>query len=386
MITRVLLNGINAISAGGKSVIKNIAENIAKNSPDTNFDLVLPKGQGFDNWESTHNMKIHVKKQLKLRIFGRLIDLHYNIPSWCREYDSDICFTLGDVGPIKLNIPHIVLLQQAIILYRDNRYEKLWSLSEKIKFSYLRWHFGKMAHNCDIITLQSPNMALRLEQQYKFPKDRIRIIKNTIPSESINKDGVTSYPPMEKINKPFRLLFLSAGYPHKNFKILPKVALEVKKRKLNDKVHFFLTLNKGMVYTQRVLKTVSDHSDIITNIGEIEKEDIPSAYMAADALFLPTLVESFGLIYLEAMNYKCPIITSDEDFSRWICDDAALYFDPLNPISIVDSIEKLIYQFSISDYIKKAQKRLNQYPKSWEIVAKEYLMILNEYKNTHYLN
>ena len=54
---------------------------------------------------------------------------------------------------------------------------------------------------------------------------------------------------------------------------------------------------------------------------------------------MPTLVESFGLIYLEALMFRLPILTSDRDFAHWMCRDLALYFDPMDPVSIVNTIE-----------------------------------------------
>jgi glycosyltransferase involved in cell wall biosynthesis len=377
---RVLLNGINAISAGGKSVIKNITKNIVRISPDINFDLVLPQGEGFDHWTSRKNMEIHLKRNIGNRTIGRLIDLHFNISYWCRKYKSDICFTLGDIGPIKLGIPHIVLLQQAIILYNDPNYERYWSFGEKIKFKYTRWHFAKMAPNCNIISVQSPNMAEKLEKMYNVQKNKIIVITSTLPGEY--NDIITSKPHngMKNIDKPCRLLFLSAGYPHKNYAILPEVAIEINKRGLSNKIHIFLTLDESKKYTKKVLKTIAPYYDIITNLGQIKTDDVPSAYKAANGLFIPSLVESFGLIYLEAMRYNCPIITSDRDFSKWICGDLAMYFDPLDATSIVNTIEKFIDETPILNYNKRALKKLSWFPNSWEDVAMEYLKIIKTLK------
>ncbi len=64
-------------------------------------------------------------------------------------------------------------------------------------------------------------------------------------------------------------------------------------------------------------------------------------YLACNALLLPTLLESFSGTYLEAMHFGRPILTSNLDFARDVCDDAALYFDPWDPVAIKDAILKL---------------------------------------------
>ena len=45
---RVLLNGINVVSAGGRAVVSNMVVFIARAGRDMSFDLVLPAGHGYD--------------------------------------------------------------------------------------------------------------------------------------------------------------------------------------------------------------------------------------------------------------------------------------------------------------------------------------------------
>ena len=132
-------------------------------------------------------------------------------------------------------------------------------------------------------------------------------------------------------------------------------------------------------YTKKVLKTIEPYSSFISNLGQLTKDEVPRAYKAAKALFMPTLVESFGLIYLEAMQYKCHILTSDRDFARWMCGELAMYFDPLDSISIVDTIENYIKNPSLPEYGENFTQRLNNFPKSWEKVTEQYAKLIKEF-------
>ena len=92
---------------------------------------------------------------------------------------------------------------------------------------------------------------------------------------------------------------------------------------------------------------------------------------------LPTLLESFGLTYLEAMQNNCPIITSDLEFARYVCGDAALYFDPKSPSSILDMIIKLKDDQKLRmRLVENGQKRIKSFFKSWDDVAREYLKVI----------
>ena len=81
---------------------------------------------------------------------------------------------------------------------------------------------------------------------------------------------------------------------------------------------------------------------MLTNLGRLRPEEAGLALHTADALFMPTLVETFGSTYLEAMAAHKPILTSNRDFANYLCGDLALYFDPMDPVSIADAIERLI--------------------------------------------
>ena len=374
---RVLLNGINAISAGGSSVVRNIVEILPVKLPEIHFDLIIPNINKYYNLPSMSNLSAYFFNRQKFHSLNRLIDIKYRIKELGKKYKADLCFTLGDLGPIKLDIPHLVLLQQAIFVYVNEDYEKLWKFKDRIKFSYSRQLFKQMSKNTNMFTVQTPVMAKRLNEVYNINNNKIVIVPSIVPFQgSLNKDCPDNNIIIDSVNKPCRLLFLSAPYPHKNFQILPKVMMEIKKRKLNEKIHFFLTIPNKSRFGNKTLRSLLPYSDCLTNLGELKSNEVPGAIKSSSALFLPTLVESFGLIYLEAMKYECPIITSDRDFSRWMCGESAIYFDPLDENSIVNNLENFCNDKFYNKYINKANQRLNYFPNSWDDVAYKYSQII----------
>lgn len=56
----------------------------------------------------------------------------------------------------------------------------------------------------------------------------------------------------------------------------------------------------------------------------------------------PSLFEGFGLPPLEAMQCGTPVAVSDRDpFREVLGADNALYFDPTDPRSIADALDRL---------------------------------------------
>jgi glycosyltransferase involved in cell wall biosynthesis len=185
-----------------------------------------------------------------------------------------------------------------------------------------------------------------------------------------------------KLPKGTLLLCLSRYYPHKNLEIFVPLAEEIKKRGLDFKI--IITIDESQ--DRRVkpfLSLVRERGldTIIINLGPVEMKNTPSLYKQCDGLLMPTLLETYCLPYVESMTHKRLILTSDMDFSRDVCGDAAVYFDPLNHLSILEAIEE-IYSNDIlrEEKIRNGSiqiERLN----SWDKVIQMYSDILEDTTN-----
>jgi glycosyltransferase involved in cell wall biosynthesis len=76
----------------------------------------------------------------------------------------------------------------------------------------------------------------------------------------------------------------------------------------------------------------------LVNLGHIPYESIGAHFRNVDGMLMPSLLESFSTTYVEAMATSLPILTSDFDFARASCGNAATYFDPFSTDSIKNSI------------------------------------------------
>lgn len=96
------------------------------------------------------------------------------------------------------------------------------------------------------------------------------------------------------------------------------------------------------------------------------------AYLYKNALCFvyPSMYEGFGIPILEAYGYECPLCLSQESCFPEIALDGGAYFDPLNPDSIANTIEKTICDETFRNtLIQKGLKRLECF--SWEKMAQE---------------
>ena len=86
---------------------------------------------------------------------------------------------------------------------------------------------------------------------------------------------------------------------------------------------------------------------------------------------MPTLLESFSIVYLEAMYHGLPVFTSDMWFARAVCGDAAAYFDPLDAEDILHSITKIMpHAVARRKLVEAGKQQLASFPTWNENFAK----------------
>lgn len=381
---RILLNAPNASGSGNRNVTLAIVPAMAALSPQDDFIAFLPDEPDYLSLPSFDNLRIYWGQTNKLfRGFTRLIDFYWKVPRLCRQERVDVCFSLADLGPLQLEIPHIVLLHQAHLVYQETKLDYLWPLAARLRFHYMRWHFGRMVDNCQAVIVQTPVMAERTRHSYRLALDRVFAIPMAVPEHFSHHNHDLPISIAELVtyaDKPYKLLFLANMGPHKNPAILVPLVHELKRRGLDKDVHIFLTADsKTGAGMPALLAKLATYDDVITNLGQIPPTQVAPTLMSSSALFLPTLLESFGLIYLEAMACGVPILTSDRDFAHWMCGEAAMYFDPLDPLSIADAIERFISaDLQTLDRLRSAGRvRLLDFPNNWDSVARSYLDLIH---------
>lgn len=80
----------------------------------------------------------------------------------------------------------------------------------------------------------------------------------------------------------------------------------------------------------------------ITFTGFVTDEQLPALYAAADIFVFPSLYEGFGIPLLEAMACAAPVASADTSSLPEVGGDAALYFDPRDPLQMAAVLWRLI--------------------------------------------
>jgi glycosyltransferase involved in cell wall biosynthesis len=63
----------------------------------------------------------------------------------------------------------------------------------------------------------------------------------------------------------------------------------------------------------------------------VQRQELPAWYRAADVFTLPSVSESFGLVYIEALACGTPVVAPDDDVRREVIGEAGVFCDVEDP-------------------------------------------------------
>lgn len=309
-------------------------------------------------------------------LFGNGAKEVKKLQAWEKSINPDCVFTVFGPSYWKPGTVHVMGYAMPHYIYPESPFYKIISLREKLEWklrSIVKMH--QVKNNAQYYHVETEDVRRRLAKTINVDSERIQVVSNTysalydtLTTDSSNPKMITSRKEDE-----FRLVCISAYWTHKNLEVINDVVPVLLEKACRD-VKFVLTLP-----TEVLLKVFTPMArEYIINVGPVAVKDCPQLYSECDAAFLPTLLECFSANYPEAMIMNKPIITSDLGFARDICGDAALFFDPLNPTDIADTIIRLKTDVSLRDkLVFNGNKRVKSFDSASQR-AKKYLNICKQ--------
>jgi glycosyltransferase involved in cell wall biosynthesis len=285
-----------------------------------------------------------------------------------RKFNPDIVFTVFGPSYWTPKAAHLMGFALGWLINPNTEAFKVMPLKQQLKkYAQNKFKAFYTKKNGSKYVVETEDVKERLTTYLKIPKEEIWVVNNTY-NQFFNQ-AISS---VKKRDDVFKLVTISANYPHKNLAIIKKVVEILKKKKL--KVQFTLTIPLNDY--EEVFKGFEEN---VVTLGPIEAKDCPEHYRNADAFFLPTLLECFTASYPEAMIMKKPILTSDLGFAKTICGEGnALFFNPTDPKDIAAKIELLIKNEALGlELIENGLKRVKEFSSSEERAAK-YMKVLEE--------
>jgi len=296
-----------------------------------------------------------------------------------KEINPDCVFSVFGPSFWTPTKPHLMGYAYPHYIYPESPYFKIAPAKDRlIVFLYKLIHRFFLKRNGKYYVSETEDVSDRVKKYLNLKDENFFTVTNTYNAFFNNFIPHTKYFLPTKNDNEFRFLTLSSFSIHKNLTILNQVIPLLNKSGHKIDIKFILTINKT-IYEE---KFSPEAKKSIINLDRIPVDKCPDLYYEVDALFLPTLLECFSANYPEAMKMRKPILTSNLSFARGICEEAAIYFEPLNASDIVEKILMLINNESLRlELIRKGTQQLQKYDSS-DDRAKKYLFICENISNS----
>ncbi len=364
----IVINALNSNSGGGRSIRDSYLSLLNRQCLDDRYIVITSDKKGLSFLD---NPSIEIREMpgfLGRTIMAPLV-YGFVLGRLIEKWGADAVLNLGDLI-IKTAVKQLYIFDWS---YALEVHPKVWAgmtLHDWIVRRAKLWLLTRNFHRANIVVAQTGGIREMLIEKYRL-RD-VRVIGGAATVEEASSRSAVKFDLPDGV----KLLSPSVYYPHKNLEVLLDVADAIRSRNLNYRI--VVTVNPDGKAAARFLEEIQNRGldGVICNVGQVPLADMPRLYKQCDAVIMPTLLESFGIIYLEAMHYRLPIFTSDMWFSHSVCGDAARYFDPFSAEKILSSVEDIFLDESRrSALVEAGVRRLGTFP-TWQENFETYQSIM----------
>lgn len=241
-------------------------------------------------------------------------------------------------------------------------YSTLPTVRERVHMWAWSKYCARWLRAADAWVTESPAVKLGMQRRLGLPADQIAVVPNTCSQPYFAQAQRTPFPhPETKV----RLLCFSAPYPHKCLDLIPAAARELARRAPRLDFEFVVTLPPGDPLWLRIDQQAKRFGVArrVVNRGPVPVADGPELYRSCHVCFMPTVLECFTATYPEAWAMGLPVVTSDLDFARGVCGEAALYFQPKRAASAAEQVLTLLSSSTLWNQVtERGRAALAQLP------------------------
>lgn len=282
----------------------------------------------------------------------------------------DVFFTPTHYGPRFSPCPTVVSIMDLAFMHFPQLFKK------RDLYQLKSWTGYSVKKASKVITI-SKSAKDDIINEYNLPSSKVEVVYPGIKDQNTKNRQIS----MDELEKKYKvkgkyILFVGTLQPRKNIVKLVEAFKQVSEK--NKEIQLVIIGRKGWLF-EEILESPKKFGvqDKVLFLDNVTDEDLPSFYRNAQCFVLPSLYEGFGLPIVEAMQYGCPVITSNISSLPEAGGDAALYFDPNNVGEIARRISEVINDKLLRDkMVKEGYEQIKKF--SWEKSAREVLSVLEE--------
>lgn len=266
-------------------------------------------------------------------------------------------------------IPHLSGFALPQMIIPESPYFTRMGNVEKLKWKCWRWiRKQSLKRSAKVFWTENPYISERLERF--LGRVEVHTVSNYY-NQVFDNPEMWNLHPLDAFAG-ITCLSVSSYYAHKNFPILVEATKILIEKHPEFMIRFVLTFDEGMINVPDNLKK----HFVFT--GKVDVSECPDLYRQCDIMVMPTLLECFTATYPEAMRMRKPIVTTDMDFAKGLCGDAACYYSAVDAVACSDAIYKVATDKAYAALlVERGRQQLAKFD-SYEKRAEKLIGLLEE--------
>ena len=326
-------------------------------------------------FKKNHNIKYIIKSNIYSNILPRLFWMQFILPFELLYLKINKLYSPMNFCPIILRIFKI----KVFLAIHSNL---PWVYFNLMPGNFIRNFTTKKLMElsiffCDKVIVDSYYAKEELSNVLNIKKDKVKVIYLGIDEKFLTNRNSKFFLKDFKYNEKYILTVLSCVKYHNIINLLKafKVLIDQKIFSGNFVLVLQIIDKEYLEYINNYIQSNFDENKIIL-LKNINNDNLPNLYKHAELFLFTSYSEVFGLTSLEAMTQNCPVVISNQSALPEINQDSAVYFDPDNIVDIKTSIEKVLNNQELKNYLISKSKI--HYPKfSWSRTIEKTLNVIN---------
>lgn len=347
----------NIRSGGGVTHIREILLSFQPEKNNIKSVIIWASGNTLNQIENRPWLIKIEESLLNRSLFFRIYWQRFHLTKKVKKANCDILFVPG--GTYRGNFEPFVTMSQNLLPFEPeeiNRYKFSLFYFKLFLLRFAQLETFKKANGVIFLTEYARKKVL----EYNNIKNTI-IIPHGINKKFFHKPKIQKEIIYYSKNNPIKLLYVSFIGEYKHQWNVVEAIKSLYDRGFPIKITFIGSPSEKKAYNKfkNSIRKADPKNVYINYFSNIPYNDIQSYYQESDIFIFASSCEAFGQILTEAMANGLPIVCSNLSAMPEILKDNGLYFNPLDPFDIENSIEQII-----ASKIKRTQKSEGAYLKS----------------------
>jgi len=363
---------------GGLYQTKSLLKSIREVSREEKLLLICSAGYGLEQLELPEGSDIFVYEG-KHSLIQRSVFESFVLPDIVAKYKPDVIYSPVNKGLPRPCAPQALFIRNAYYFYGRKHYPDM-HIALKLRIEATRFQLKRCLPRTDLIFCQTPIVKKRFSEFYNYSENKITVLGFPPPEEIYLSINLSPPELLKEKGDNFYVLCMTCYMPHKNPGILLELCERYGSELRSKKIKFITTVQrndhpKAGKFLDSIYKKQLE--DLIINVGWLDRNQVNSYIRHSDVMWLPTLLECLPTTLLESMCLGTPIFSPDLDFARYVCDDAAVYYNPWDMKTIFNGLVLLRDNKQLRRILvengKQQLRKEDKFPADWQVVARRTL-------------